>query len=196
MVANEAYPFSTTDYLNVITKLMASNPDVIDFNSENPPHSAMIIKEARQLGFKGPILFNSPVDLNVVQGIVGNDEYCTDAIFPTWVTNDPPANVPLLSEIIKLWNDTYHVPFQLDSLRGWDPVYTLVQAIEKAQSLDPTVVKASFEKMGTIDTAEGPAVVSGEKTFGFNCCVVSDCPLSRFKDGKAEFIGFFPLSVP
>jgi branched-chain amino acid transport system substrate-binding protein len=196
MTINEPYPFMGQDYLNLVTKLMATNPDAIDFNSLNPTHAAMAIKEARQLGFTGPILMNSPCDMTVVKGMIGNDAYATDAFMPTWDKENPPANVPLLAEIIKRYEDTYNVTFQLDSLRGWDPVYTLVQCIEGAQSLDPTEVKAFAEKMGTIQTGEGPAKMTGAKTFGFNCCVVSDCPLTRFKDGKIEFIGWYPLDVP
>jgi hypothetical protein len=72
----------------------------------------------------------------------------------------------------------------------------MVQAIEKAQSLDPTVVATTFQNLKSIDTAEGPATIGGLKTWGINATVITQCPLSRFKDGKTEFIGFFPLNVP
>ena len=45
--------------------------------------------------------------------------------------------------------------FDMMMAQGFDAIYTMVQAIENAQSLDPQVVATSWEKMTTIDTVFG-----------------------------------------
>ena len=42
--------------------------------------------------------------------------------------------------------------FDMMMVQGFDAVYTMVQAIQNAQSLDPQVVAAAWAKMTTIDT--------------------------------------------
>jgi len=195
LLHDETYPMGVSDHLPLVTKLVATHPDVIDFNMESNVGAADIVKNARQLGFKGPLLYNSPTDINSLISMIGNPAYSTDFILPAFDPNTPNIT-PLLTQIIKLWDNAYHTPFYVDALRGWDPLYCVVQAIEKAQSLDPADVVKALQTMDTIDTAEGPAKIGGQKTFGFKSMVLPDCPITRVMNGKAEFIGFTPVDVP
>jgi hypothetical protein len=45
-------------------------------------------------------------------------------------------------------------------------LYQLVNVIKAADSIDPDVVKAKWEKMDTIETLYGTGVVSGDQTYG------------------------------
>jgi hypothetical protein len=66
--------------------------------------------------------------------------------------------------------------------QGFDAIYTMVQAIEHAQSLDPAVVAASWEKMGTIDTVFGPGKMGGLETYGINHSVYTQLPILRLEN--------------
>jgi branched-chain amino acid transport system substrate-binding protein len=192
------YPFNTTDYLPIVTKLVATKPDAIDMCLNMPSNAAMIVKDARQLGFTGPILGGSPWDPKMELEQIGA-QYATDFIWPTVdpTEKDAQSQIPaLMAKVMKLWNDTYHVPFVLDSLQGWNPLWVLKQAIENAQSLDPTAVARDFAHMTAIETAYGAAKVGGQQTYGINAVVVGNVPLTRLQNGKAQFLGWFPLEIP
>jgi hypothetical protein len=61
---------------------------------------------------------------------------------------------------------------------GFNGVYALAQAIEKAQSLDPKVVAAAWEKMDTIDTGNGMGRMGGMEVYGIKHVVY--CPVDYF----------------
>ena len=179
------YPFATTDYLPVVTKLVATNPDAIDMCLNMPSNAALIVKYARQAGFTGPIMGASPWDPTTELNMIGAN-YATDFIWNTIDTTaaDAQSQLPVeMTQVMKLWNDTYHVPFVLDSLQGWDSLIVLTQAIEAAQSLDPTAVMQAFGKMGTINTAWGKANIGGLQTYGINAVVCENIPLTRLQKG-------------
>jgi len=192
------YPFNTTDYLPLVTKLVGTKPDAIDMCLNMPSSAAEIVKDARQLGFTGPILGGSPWDPTSELNQIGA-AYATDFIWDTIDPTEADAQSQIPSQmqtVMKDWNDTYHVPFVLDALQGWNPLWVLKQAIEKAQSLDPTVVAQALENMTTIETGYGQATMGGKQTYGINAVVAGSVPLTRLENGKAEFLGWFKLNIP
>ena len=58
----------------------------------------------------------------------------------------------LVKETVKLWEEKYKNPFILGALDAWSSIWGLTQAIEKAQSLDPTQVVKTWENMKSIET--------------------------------------------
>lgn len=197
MIANETYPVGTTDHLALATKLYGLHPDAIDINMESNTGAGDLIKDLRQLGFTGPILYGAPTDPAALAGMIGSNSYATDVILPSFAPTSPTVQLPdLMKTIIQLWKQTYNIPFVNDALRGWDPLYALAQSIQAAQSLDPATVAKAFENMQTIQTAEGTAGVGGLKTFGINGTIVQQCPLTVIKNGESQFVGWFPANVP
>jgi branched-chain amino acid transport system substrate-binding protein len=195
---HEVYPFDTTDYLPVVTKVVNTHPDAIDMCLNMPSHAALIVKDARQLGYTGPIFGGSPWDPSLELSIITPD-YATDFFWPTFDPTNPDnaSQVPPeMSTVMKLWADTYNVPFVLDCLQGWNALWCTVQAIEKANSLDPTAVAKAFESMGTIDTGYGVSPIGGLQTYGINAVVCEPIPITRLENGKTEFAGFSPLHIP
>jgi ABC-type branched-subunit amino acid transport system substrate-binding protein len=196
-VGSVKYPFGTQDYYAILNKVLTYKPDALDINMEFPGGAAAIAKQARELGFTGPILGNSPWDPVFVRDKIGSKEYATDFVIPAFEPVSAAAGLPAMTKkIVQLWVDTYKVPFVADSLHGWDPVQELAQAIEVAQSFDPGDVIKAFQGMKTIECSVGSAKVGGLKTYGINNMVVQSCPLTVLKNGEVKFIGFMPLDIP
>jgi ABC-type branched-subunit amino acid transport system substrate-binding protein len=163
-----------------------------------PSNAALFVKDARQMGYTGPIFGGSPWDPSLELSIV-TPQYATDFFWPTFDPTAPEnqSQVPSqMTQVMKLWDDTYHVPFVLDALQGWDALWCLTQAIEKAQSLDPATVAKAFENMGTIQTGYGTAPIGGLKSYGINNVVGEPIPITRLENGKTEFAGWNQLTIP
>jgi hypothetical protein len=82
-------------------------------------------------------------------------------------------------------------------IQGANTLWVLKEAIEAAQSLDPTVVKNKWETMDKIQTIFGPGRMCGDETFGIRHHIVAHPqPVQWMKGGKLipEFIdvGIFP----
>ena len=189
-VGNVQYPFGSQDYYNVLNKVLSYKPEVLDINLEFPGGAGALAKQARELGFTGPIVGNSPWDPIFVRDKIGSKEYATDMFWPSFEAKSAGSDVPPMAKtIIKQWDDKYKTPCIIEVFRGWDPLYTLVQAIEAAQSLDPTDVIKTFEKMKSVDTSQGVSKIGGLKTYGHNHMTLQPCPLTRLNNGQIESWG-------
>ena len=102
----------------------------------------------------------------------------------------------MLKEIMKIWADKYKKPFDLDMSEGWSSIWALAQAIEEAQSIDPTAVMQAWEKMESIETPWGPGRMGGAKTFGINHMVVDLSPITRLQNGEVEFVRWYKVEIP
>src|SRR2546427_34513 len=53
LVAEETYERGTKDFYPLLTKMMAQKPDMLDVAAAPPGEAALLVKQARELGFKG-----------------------------------------------------------------------------------------------------------------------------------------------
>ena len=138
---------------------------------------------ARQLGFQGVFISNSPLAPETFLAVAGPDD--VDNLITNGMHSDKPTAE--IAKVIKRWKEKYNDAFVPDSLMGFDAVWVLVQAIEKAQSLDAKKVMAAFESMtniGDLQTAFGPAKMGGMERFGTNRSLIRPLALTHLKKGK------------
>jgi branched-chain amino acid transport system substrate-binding protein len=188
------HPWEGSDYYPQWTKIISMKPDAVDQGLKLPNSTAGSVKQARELGYKGPIIAAIPGDPRVLIEMMGksaaND--FVNSSFDAYGPNMPP----MVQEIIKLWEAKYKTPFDPDGCQPWDSIYTLKQVLEKAQSLDPAAVAKTWENMTTIDTSEGPGKMGGMKSFGNNHMVFGPVPISIFKNGAIELQGWYDSFMP
>jgi branched-chain amino acid transport system substrate-binding protein len=194
VAVKEMYPQFTQDYYPVLTKVLAAKPDALDAGAGFPNQMVTILKQVRELGFTGPVWTFTPCDLYPVLNAVGK-EFSTN-FFNVSVDlegNDVPS---MIKEIQKQWEAKYTGPFVLDAVNGWDSLWCLVQAIEEAQSFDPSQVAASWEKIDKIETSFGTGHMGGLKTYGINHLVVRKLPICTLDNGAVKFGKWYSPDFP
>jgi branched-chain amino acid transport system substrate-binding protein len=186
------YAPTTQDFTPVAQKAVALNADAIMIGNAITPWFGLSIKAIRALGYTKPIFSCcDAIVLPDIAGIAGKD---AEGFFGASIPSDP--NIPdlpqIAKDVIKMAADKN---WQLNSMhvQGFSAVYSLVQAIEAANSLDPKTVAAKWEKMGSIDTIFGPGKMGGLQTYGVNHNVYYKTPMSVIKNGKVEFGGWISL---
>jgi branched-chain amino acid transport system substrate-binding protein len=190
----QIHPWETKEYSPQWTKLLSMKPDAVDIGIKMPDNSASCVKQGRQLGFKGPMVATTSLDPILALNMIGKD-YATDVIWPAFDVNIP--NAPeMTKQIVKLWANSHKDPIDADGINMWDNLWVLIQAISKAQSLDPIKVAKTWENMQTVETSRGPAKMGGAKTFGINHMVFRPCPISRMLNGQVEFVRWFDPWAP
>jgi branched-chain amino acid transport system substrate-binding protein len=181
VVFAEKWQWGTTDFVPVYTRVLASKPDaILAMVSGQAQYQLMA---ARQLGFQGVFISNSPLAPEVFLAVAGPDD--VDNLITNGMHSDKPTAE--IAKVIKRWKEKYNDAFVPDSLMGFDAVWVLVQAIEKAQSLDAKKVMAAFESMtniGDLQTAFGPAKMGGMERFGTNRSLIRPLALTHLKKGK------------
>jgi branched-chain amino acid transport system substrate-binding protein len=195
VVAEEHYPFGTADFYPLWTKVLAAKPDVVAAAAGLPEWVGGIVKQGRELGFKGPFCFlTQGADPNIIVKIAGS-KYATD-IFTTSFGYSSPKMPPMVQEMARLIKEKVGVEMTADSFLGFDTLWMLAQAIEHAQSVDPTVVRDSFDKITKIDTPTGPGKIGGLKTYGVKHIILKPIPAIRIMNGKIEVVGWVEPVLP
>ncbi len=76
-------------------------------------------------------------------------------------------------------------------------VWVLANVIQEAQSLDPTVIAQTWEKMKTIDTIFGTGIVCGTESYGIaNHAVTHPQPVIFIDDAQVQWSDWFDVQVP
>jgi branched-chain amino acid transport system substrate-binding protein len=195
VVSQEFAFLGLQDFDPIMDKIISSKPDAIDCGGGYTAGAASQLLSTRQLGFKGPIFTStSAFDLNAILSIVGPE--VANNYFNGFLDYDSPDAPKKVVEIKNLWSATYKKPFMYELLFGWDSIWTLVQAIQKAQSLDPTMVAKTWEKMQGIETTHGLGHMGGLQTYGTNHVVVRPCYISGLVNGKVKILKSYTPKIP
>jgi branched-chain amino acid transport system substrate-binding protein len=194
VVAAEVYPLGIEDFYPLWTKVLIAKPDTVDAGTASPIPAGLELRQGRELDFTGPVFSCAPVDLYTILDIAGRDS-AYDYFNPS-LDMQSPDMPPMMKELEKRWNAKFGTKFMLESFHGWDALWCLVQAIEAAQSLDPTVVKTAWENMKSIETCYGTGHMGGLQTYGVNHLIVRQCPISALVNGEVKLIKWYTPSFP
>jgi ABC-type branched-subunit amino acid transport system substrate-binding protein len=189
IVAQETWTWGTTDFVPVMTKLNGANPDIIWAMVSGQANDQL--KAARQLGFKGVFVSNSPLGADVFQVTVQDPVALTDVICNSVDVTHP---TPEIQELMDSWKANWpNDPFISDAVHAYDMPWVMVQVMQKAGTTDAATVVKTMEGMtnpGDLQTLHGPGYIGGMDRFGVNRVLYRPLPLSRLMNGQIEFIGF------
>jgi len=157
IVANEVYDKAATDLTAEVTKVKASGAEAI-INWSIEPAQSIVIKNARQIGFKGQI-FQSHGFGNI-EYVKAAGEAAEGVIFPAGkllVADTLPNNDPQKAVLIKYKKD-YESKFKEEAStfggHAYDAMLILTKAMEKANSTDKEAVRNAIEGLkGVVGTA-------------------------------------------
>jgi branched-chain amino acid transport system substrate-binding protein len=135
IVVNESFEQGVKDYRAQITKIIAANPQVVVLNPTSPATGVALLKQFRQLGYKGPFVGNffggstEVQALSEAQGMV----YVSDPVF---------SESPLKQKVFAAYEQKYGKAPELPWPVGarYDAVYLLKQAFETVGT-NPTAVR-------------------------------------------------------
>jgi branched-chain amino acid transport system substrate-binding protein len=184
------WSWGTVDWTPIGTTLLGGKPDAVMFMNGGPMAVGGMMKALRELGFKGPLGAMCPDNIYALLGIVGPE--ATD-IFIHSIKADAPEMTSVAKELIKIGlSSGLALPASPDWVWVATALWPLVQAIEAAQSFDPTVVKNVFEKMKVMQTPYGAGHLCGLKTFGIAHMITAPQPMTAIEKGTIKWIGWQP----
>jgi len=155
-----------TDYYTHLTKVIAGKPDAILLIGASEP-AALIIKQARELGFKGKFILGDQAKLDEMEKVVSIDKMeGTIAVTPLY--HRPIKDAPAFSTAYKKRFGEAEVT-TFESASHYETVYLLAYAMEIAGTVsDVRKIRAAIpqaiplEKRGTL----APTGVSGLRDNG------------------------------
>jgi branched-chain amino acid transport system substrate-binding protein len=182
VVAREFFERTLTDFSPLLLRVLAQKPDIISVLASPAGSVGLIVKQARELGFKGRFIHIGQCDTAVVAGIAGKGN-----VEGMWVHGFVQTPLP---EKVKAWQARYtkkYGEWNASSIDFNNPAFAFVAAVRKAQSLDP---KKIGEAMGTVefDNLWGKARFGGKEYYGIGNQIIYPMPFSEVKDGVATLV--------
>ena len=175
VVGYEGHATGTTDFKAQLTKVLAAKPDIL-YVSDYYNDVALIAKQARELGFKGPMLGGDGWDSPKLVEVGGA------AVEGTFFTNhySQDDTSPMVQAFVKSYQAKYgSVPDALAAL-GYDATNVMLDAIKRAGSTEGDKIKAAMQ-------ATDLKTVTGHVKFDSDRNPVKSAVIIEIKGGKQVF---------
>lgn len=173
----EAYLQKDQDFKTILTKIKASNPDVI-YVPGYYEEVGKIVKQARELGITVPFVGGDGWDSPKLAEIGG-----AAALNNTFFTNHYSVEdkSPKSQAFVDAYQKEYGQVPDAMAVLGYDAAYVLVDAIKRANSTDPEKIREALAA-----TKDFPAV-TGSLTLNEKHDAVKSAVILEMKDGKQTY---------
>jgi branched-chain amino acid transport system substrate-binding protein len=172
IVAYEGHASGTTDFKAQLTKIVQAKPDVI-YVSDYYNDVALIAKQARELGFNGPLVGGDGWDSPELVKIGGTAiENC---FFTNHYSPDDPR--PIVQEFVKNFKAKYHATPDCMATLAYDATYIMLNAIKTAGTTNGAAIRDALAKTDL-------GVVSGQIKFNANRNPIKSVFIIEIKGGK------------
>ncbi len=178
IVAEVSYNTGDQDFTAQLTNIRSLNPDVI-FAPGNFTESALIMKQARELGMDVPFLGGDTWETPEFIDIGGKD--VEGAVFSTFFASEvaiTDTSTVFLEEYAKNFSNE---PAAVTAL-GFDAYLVILDAIERANSTDPVAIRDALAV-----TKDFPGA-AGMITLDENGDAVKSAVIKTVKDGKFTYM--------
>lgn len=190
------FPPPTVDFTAYAQKAVATNADAIMLGNGPTNYMGQMLKDIRALGYTKPVFecsMTPPTDIIKIAGPDASTNFFGHGISAdVTIPNEPAITQEVIAMAVA---DPQIGRIDMEMVQGFDAVYTMVQAIQKAQSLDPQVVATTWSQMTTIDTVLGPGQMGGLKTYGINHSVYTQLPILRVDNNVVSWGTWEPAVV-
>lgn len=182
VLIQEGYNPGTTDFLAVLTKIKAVNPDLL-ISPALVTEAAIIVRQAKELGLDPSIIAGwggwSQSDLHDLANGAENGVMMGDS-FPATNPQTPTAKY-LVEEVKKRYPDT---PPSVYHAQGYEAAITLIDAIKRANSTDPQKIRDAIAATKGLAGALGTIVID-ENGQNLGITIYP----TQWQDGKQVIVG-------
>jgi branched-chain amino acid transport system substrate-binding protein len=177
IVAEEAYVAKDTDFRATLTRIKAKNPEFI-FVPGYYEEVGLIVKQAREMGIKAPIMGGDGWDSPKLVEIAGKD-----ALNNTFITNhySPEDKSPKVQDFVKAFQAKNNAKPDAFAALGYDAAYFLADAIKRAGSAEPDKIKAALEQTKDLE------LVSGKVTLDASHNPIKSAAILEYKNGEQTY---------
>jgi branched-chain amino acid transport system substrate-binding protein len=180
VVVQEYFERGTADFMPVLSKIFAQKPDILNLNGSNPGDCGLILKQARQMGYKGLIVKIGGPGTPEMLKVAGKD-FMEGFIYYSPINPDDKNII----EIIKKYDKKFPPPMNGFTPQFYDGTMWLFEAIKKAGTItDTEKVKAALERLTFNGVYTGRMSWTGKETYGIDHQVKFPFYVMVVKGGK------------
>jgi branched-chain amino acid transport system substrate-binding protein len=183
-VSKEFFERERVDFVPLLTRVLAQNIDAFELDGNSPQTAGLLVKQLRELGFKGPIIRSggdATADLLKIAG--------TEATENVYVHQPLNPESAAIQEYTKRFETKYKVP-----LNGFSPffyanVQMLFAGMQKAGTVtDTDKVRSAVLGLKDFDTVLGKVNWMGEAQWKSNQQLDAPFYVALIKGGAAHVV--------
>ncbi|WP_366921569.1 ABC transporter substrate-binding protein [Metallumcola ferriviriculae] len=146
--------YTETDFSTQLSAVLASNPDFILIGGPTES-TALVIEQARNLGYEGPLMLVDQAKMDHVEQILGGTDLM-HGVMGVPATKD--AGTAVAEEFKKAYESKYGTINTWESVWNYMAIHALVAAMEEAGTVDdPVAIRAAFPKVFPLSGEKYPA---------------------------------------
>ncbi len=181
VVAEEFYERGTNDFYPLLTRVMGTKPDMIDDGVGPVSSNALLVKQARELGYKGVHYMGNPGSPEVAVKIAGA-ETLEGAYMPDILLAKTAEQLAFKKKVIDKYGEAGWSSMIFDFYS--DFLWPLTKAIETANSVDPQKVAKALTKVRFKHVRGGTAYFGGSKLYGVPQALIKPVTVIQVKGGE------------
>ncbi len=174
ILAELNYNTNDQDFSAQVTQLKSLKPDVV-FAPGNYTESALVIKQARELGITVPFLGGDTWE--IAEFINVGKQAVEGAVMSAFFDNDAPIT-PMSKVFVESYQKKYGKLPSGTAVLGFDGYLLAIDAIKRADSIDPLKIRDA------IAVTKGFAGAAGYVTLDSNGDPIKSAVIKEVKDGK------------
>jgi branched-chain amino acid transport system substrate-binding protein len=188
VVSSETFERTTTDFQPILTKILATKPDILELSGIAPATTGLVVRQARELGFKGKFTKNSGPSPKEIVDAAGK-EASEGMLMLFYADPGTPGYKHLVTEYRKAIGQD---PNQL-IVTFYDAANIILQAVKKAgTSNDPEKENAAVHQVLPMNSIQGDKLqLGGKELYGVDQQVMTVGYVAIMKNGEPVVVGKF-----
>jgi len=189
-VSEEYYERAQEDFHGVLGRILAKKPDIIDLATSPMGTGGLILKQAYELGYRGPKVWIAgtlpPAAIKVCGPEAAEDLY--NALYRDYYGK---YTTPELRALVKKYEERYKEPVDYVTLGQYSFMRAAFSAMERAGTLDPVKVADAIVAGQPYNSPLGPYMFGMAKFYGGKPRqALHPMVLSVIKGGKTINLGY------
>ena len=177
------YERGTKEFTPLLLRMLAKGVDLFDLNANPPGEAGLLIKQAREIGYRNPIVQSGGAGIDEIIDIAG----AAAEGFIKYDSFDDQA--PGSKRILDAYAKKYTGPMSSVAPNYYNATMILAEAIRRANSLDTDKVRDEMEKLaGWESPIFGEVVWTGKEDYGVNHQILLPFYLKQVENGKSRTI--------
>ena len=186
VLGTDLYERTQKDFQPLITKVLGMKPDLIELSAASPPTAGLIVRQARELGYKGLFAKNSGPSPREIVAAAGNEasEGMVNLLYVD------PANSGFKRLAVEYKKAVGQDPHE-QVVTYYDAAAVLLNAIQKAGDVNDTAkVAAAFAKALPMKSVQGDSLrLGGKATMGVDQQILTVDYIGVIKNGEPVVVG-------
>jgi len=184
LVAKESFERDRIDFVPLLTRVLAQNIDLFEIGGTPPASAGMVVKQLRELGYKGPIVSTAGDAVAEIVRIAGKDN-----VENMYVHRSSNTEIPAVKEYAQRYSSHFNAPMNGFSPYFYASMEMLFEAMKKAGTVSDTdKIRTALLSLEGMPTLVGKVSWMGQKQWGSNQQLSVPVYVGLLKNGEVSIV--------